>query len=635
MQENVRGRGAGHDFARVGVWALVQARLDVSQPDDPYEREADHVADDVMRMPQADTSAVDGRPAPLPGIVAQPVTSKITPLAQRQENSEPESPGEREETGTSSAPLQRQAQSGTGEEEDEERAANEAAANTPAGGGPVQRQVDAPESDEEKDRKKPVQTKHANGSSPRVAAGVAAGTNRTQGQGAPLPASTRGFFEPRFGYDFSRVRIHADTAAAEDARRLNAQAYTCGQNIVFGAGHYQPDSLAGRHLLAHELTHVVQQQGRPPVRQFKGAAAVASVDTAALDRLRKKPPERIEDASAWKSFSVALADPALEGEMKSLLGAYFVYFIETKPEITFENITSGERTLFLNKDVLSPVERERLRLVALQNSALFKALTEVTIDLSGSAADVAARRMAMNKARLGGGKEFLEAEPGAAAAKFINYEIPVEVLFNDTPAAGANGPLIRYVNWLRKNKPEALKETLENKTWMYACGLGNLFALSVARAKAAPTIDGAKQWFKHWTIDQPPANAMIRVDKGAFSFWTSPVLSSLATAGAVDRSVDKESGSRTPATFRASLNRHRARIAGGGKEARLGLVQGIGSEGAHMYITYLDMDAVWRTMDIYLFLEDRPEGGREPLTGNYTVKLWQKLLVDSPPEGGH
>jgi hypothetical protein len=53
-----------------------------------------------------------------------------------------------------------------------------------------------------------------------------------------------------------------------------------------------------------------------------------------------------------------------------------------------------------------------------------------------------------------------------------------------------------------------------------------------------------------------------------------------------------------------------------------------------MYITYLDMDAVWRTMDIYPFLEDKPEGGREPLTGDYTVKLWQKLLEDVPLDSG-
>jgi len=77
--------------------------------------------------------------------------------------------------------------------------------------------------------------------------------------GQPLDAETRAFFEPRFGHDFSNVRIHADARAAESSRSVNAAAYTVGSNIVFGSGRYSPGTQAGRHLLAHELTHVVQQ----------------------------------------------------------------------------------------------------------------------------------------------------------------------------------------------------------------------------------------------------------------------------------------------------------------------------------------------------------------------------------------
>jgi murein DD-endopeptidase MepM/ murein hydrolase activator NlpD len=78
--------------------------------------------------------------------------------------------------------------------------------------------------------------------------------------GQPLNASTRAFMEPRFGHDFSRVRTHTDANAAESAHEINALAYTVGNNIVFGRGQYAPDALAGSRLLAHELTHVVQQQ---------------------------------------------------------------------------------------------------------------------------------------------------------------------------------------------------------------------------------------------------------------------------------------------------------------------------------------------------------------------------------------
>src|SRR5579875_3527857 len=79
------------------------------------------------------------------------------------------------------------------------------------------------------------------------------------GAGESLDAATRAYMEPRFGHDFSQVRIHADEQAAEEARALNARAYTVGQEIFFGQGEYAPQSAAGRWLLAHELTHVVQQ----------------------------------------------------------------------------------------------------------------------------------------------------------------------------------------------------------------------------------------------------------------------------------------------------------------------------------------------------------------------------------------
>jgi hypothetical protein len=80
-----------------------------------------------------------------------------------------------------------------------------------------------------------------------------------------LEPATRAFFERRFGYDFSRVRVHNDYRATESAKAINALAYTVGQDIVFGLGRYAPGTAAGRHLIAHELVHVVQQgkQGAP------------------------------------------------------------------------------------------------------------------------------------------------------------------------------------------------------------------------------------------------------------------------------------------------------------------------------------------------------------------------------------
>jgi len=82
------------------------------------------------------------------------------------------------------------------------------------------------------------------------------------GRGRPLDRMTRDFMEPRFGHDFSGVRVHTGAEAARSARSVNARAYTVGHDIVFGDGEYSPETAAGQRLLAHELTHTIQQGNR-------------------------------------------------------------------------------------------------------------------------------------------------------------------------------------------------------------------------------------------------------------------------------------------------------------------------------------------------------------------------------------
>jgi hypothetical protein len=84
--------------------------------------------------------------------------------------------------------------------------------------------------------------------------------------GQPLDAKTRAFFEPRFGHDFGQIRVHTSGRAAQSARAIDAMAYTAGREIVFGTGTYAPETTEGRRLLAHELTHTIQQgaQTRAP-----------------------------------------------------------------------------------------------------------------------------------------------------------------------------------------------------------------------------------------------------------------------------------------------------------------------------------------------------------------------------------
>src|SRR5947209_6429627 len=85
----------------------------------------------------------------------------------------------------------------------------------------------------------------------------------THSPGQPLDTAIRALMEPRFGHDFSNVRIHADEQAMESARGLGAKAYTVGSHVVFGKERYAPSALEGQTLIAHELTHVVQQARNP------------------------------------------------------------------------------------------------------------------------------------------------------------------------------------------------------------------------------------------------------------------------------------------------------------------------------------------------------------------------------------
>jgi hypothetical protein len=103
--------------------------------------------------------------------------------------------------------------------------------------------------------------------------------------GRPLDADTRAFMEPRFGYDFSGVRIHNDSKASDSARAVNALAYTVGNHIVMGGGQYSPEASSTRRLLAHELAHVVQQRGGATLQGFgiskPGDASEREADSAA------------------------------------------------------------------------------------------------------------------------------------------------------------------------------------------------------------------------------------------------------------------------------------------------------------------------------------------------------------------
>ncbi len=228
----------------ISLGTPIQRKLTVNQPNDRYEREADRVADQVMRMPEPQGELVQrqsGCPECMEQEVIQtkPLTEQITPLVQRQE-----------------------------EEEEEE----------------------------------PIQAKHLPGKSSPVTAGLQSRIQSIRGGGQPLPQSSRSYFEPRFGTDFSLVRVHTNSQAAETAQSINAKAFTTGRNVVFGAGQYSPETSSGKRLLAHELTHIVQQchgelshlpsvqrvvELRPPGR---GEASAFERSQELIDRLNAQNP---------------------------------------------------------------------------------------------------------------------------------------------------------------------------------------------------------------------------------------------------------------------------------------------------------------------------------------------------------
>jgi hypothetical protein len=152
---------------------------------------------------------------------------------------------------------------------------------------------------------------------------------RSGGAGRPLDPATRAFMEARFGEELGAVRVHADPRSARSAERLGALAYTVGRDIYFAAGQYRPTTAAGRHLLAHELTHVVQQSGagngnaaalspghQPAEREADRTADAVSGGLPAQPRIRM--PRSIQRQGALLAF---LAEHERRGKLVQSLAA--------------------------------------------------------------------------------------------------------------------------------------------------------------------------------------------------------------------------------------------------------------------------------------------------------------------------
>ena len=149
--------------------------------------------------------------------------------------------------------------------------------------------------------------RHAAGRGPETVPPIVHDVLRSSGQS--LDTKTRAFFEPRFGHDFSKVRLHTDAQAAASAGAVNALAYTVGRHIVLAEGGYAPSTERGRSLLAHELTHVVQQgQGE------QGADTVSRIGSPS--DAAEREADRIGRASP--SGPIAPVESGLRGSLRKL-----------------------------------------------------------------------------------------------------------------------------------------------------------------------------------------------------------------------------------------------------------------------------------------------------------------------------
>lgn len=266
------------DFNRISIFSptalRVQPKLMINTPGDRYEQEADRVAEQVMNMPN---SSLRGYP-----VDQKPVARQITPLVQRQSL----------------------------EEEEEELAPGDIEGSEES--LPVLESVATEDADKLSDQEEEfVQTKRQTSRLPVVTPGLAMQIQSLKNRGQPLSRFQRAFFEPRFKMDFRNVRVHTDDRAAQISRSINARAFTLGRDIVFGQSQFAPKTTEGKKLLAHELTHVVQQKAAAPFFSEKGRGRLNMVpgpgrDGSETDRVpRVASSQRVPDSRSIQELSDA------------------------------------------------------------------------------------------------------------------------------------------------------------------------------------------------------------------------------------------------------------------------------------------------------------------------------------------
>jgi hypothetical protein len=295
----------------------VQAKLTVGEPGDKHERQADQAADKVV-MRMGETRAPEKRGiAPsekknagtgglmTPAAEGGPMKAKAPPVQMKCaqcEMKERQMKKEEEET-----PRQQKVQ--------RKPIFDSNAEPPPADDQHKIRRCAACEGKEMARR-----SGGSGGSGTPTSPDLEARLQSTKGGGQPIPDGTRQQMESSMGADFSGVRVHEDSGAAQMNKDLNARAFTHGNDIYFNSGQYKPEDKQGQHLLAHELTHTVQQ-GAAPVKQGKATmqqeAAPGAQKQAEAPTVQRGVLDSLEDAADWVGGEVsdaagAVADGAEE-----------------------------------------------------------------------------------------------------------------------------------------------------------------------------------------------------------------------------------------------------------------------------------------------------------------------------------
>ncbi|MBD1848183.1 DUF4157 domain-containing protein [Cyanobacteria bacterium FACHB-63] len=211
------------------------------------------------------------------------------------------------------------------------------------------------EAEEEVVQRKPALSQSTQNGSAETGNGIEQTLTQSKGGGSPLSDDMRAFMEPRFGAEFSQVRVHTDGTAAQLNQKLQARAFTHGKDIFFNAGQYDPGSNPGKQLLAHELTHVIQQTGsisnkqvsRKPVETNRVRIQAKQLPTYNPWEDQEEAQENSSASSKYKGSNLSIepiqndsASPDLEQPHRSISDTAETLIKSNKDQIPFKAVAT-------------------------------------------------------------------------------------------------------------------------------------------------------------------------------------------------------------------------------------------------------------------------------------------------------